>query len=454
MKFLIIISTVLLLLSCKKQDKWLGVKSSKADVVPSSLKDIQALLDNDGVMNSNTPGIGFIGTDNFYVTYTKWLAALNAQERNAYIWAPDIYNGEFGFDWRYAYQKVEYSNIVLELLQKIPQDSSNYPVWNNVKGSALYFRASALNDLAQIYAKPYNSSTADHDPGLPLRMSSDVNEKSVRATVKETYEHIISDLLSAIDLLPLNPVYQTRPSKVAVWGLLAKVYLNMEDYERAWQYANTALFSYNSLLDFNTVSVRGLFSMPSFSAGNKELIFYSKSLSFSITAFATMVDTSLYQSYDANDLRKSIFYVNRSGGIVFRGSYTGSSPYFSGIATDELYLIRAECFARKNNPIAAMEDLNTLLSMRWRTGTFISLTAIDADDALREILIERRKELPFTGNIRWEDLRRLNKESRFSKTLVRILNGITYTLPPGDLRYTYPIPPDEIALSGLEQNPR
>jgi len=454
MKLLIIIvSFVLLISSCKKQD-WLNIKSNKSDVVPSSLKDLQALLDNERIMNSNTPGIGFVGTDNYYVTYAKWQAALNEQERNAYIWAPEIYNGEFGYDWRYAYQKVEYSNIVLELIQQIPKDSSNSAVWNNVKGSALFFRASSFNDLVQIYAKPYSSSTADHDLGIPLRMTSDVNKKSVRATVKETYERILSDLLLAIDLLPLTPVYQTRPSKVAAWGLLAKVYLNMEDYEKAWQYANTALFSYNSLLDFNTLSVPGLFSMPSYSSGNKELIFYNNTLSFSISAFATMVDTTLYQSYDANDLRKNIFYVNRSGGIVFRGSYTGSSPYFSGIATDELYLMRAECFARKNDPTAAMKDLNTLLAKRWKTGTFIPLTAVNADDALKKILIERRKELPFSGNIRWEDLRRLNKDSRFSKTLIRVLNGITYTLPPGDIKYTYPIPPDEIALSGLEQNPR
>lgn len=449
----IIVSALLLFLSCKKKD-WLDVKSNKADVVPSSLKDLQALLDNDAVMNESTPGIGFIGTDNYYVPYTKWLAALNAQERNAYIWAPEIYNGEPGFDWRYGYQKVEYSNVVLELVKNIPQDPSNILAWTNVKGSALFFRAAAFYDLAQIYAKPYNLTTADQDLGIPLRATSDVNEKSVRASVKETYSKILNDLLAADELLPLNPVYRTRPSKVAVWGLLARVYLNMEDYEKAWQYANIALMSYNSLLDFNNISTTLLFPLPTYSGVNKEVIFHSIAAVYGISSFQTRVDSILYQSYSPNDLRTTVFYRSVSAGTVFRGSFTGTAQYFSGIATNELYMIRAECFARKNDYVSAIRDLNTLLQKRWKAGTFIPFTAANAEAALRIIITERRKELPFTGNIRWEDLRRLNKDSRFSKTLIRILNGISYTLPPGDINYTYPIPPDEIRLSGMPQNPR
>lgn len=441
-----------LFLSCKKS--WLDVKSNKADVVPSSIKDLQALMDNDAVMNSNTAQIGFVGTDNYYVNYAKWQASLNAQERNAYIWASEIYNGELGFDWRNGYQKVEYSNIVLNLLENIQPDTGNTSARNNVKGSALFFRSAAFYELVQLFAKPYNSSMAAMDMGIPLRLTSDVNKKSIRASLKETYEKIIADLLEAIDLLPSQPVYSTRPSKVAVWGLLARVYLNIDEYEKAMEYANKALTSFNSLLDFNTILLTPLFPLPPISKGNREVIFYSKTAVLGISAFQTRVDSTLFQSYDPNDLRKIIFYLNGAAGIVFRGSYTGTSQYFSGIASNELFLIRAECSARKNDHLSAMNDLNILLKNRWKTGTFIPLSAANADEALRKIIIERRKELPFTGNIRWEDLRRLNKDSRFSKTLIRILNGITYSLAPGDINYTYPIPPDEIRLIGLPQNPR
>jgi starch-binding outer membrane protein, SusD/RagB family len=69
------------------------------------------------------------------------------------------------------------------------------------------------------------------------------------------------------------------------------------------------------------------------------------------------------------------------------------------------------------------------------------------------ILQERRKELPFTADVRWEDLRRLNKDPNFQKTIVRVLNGTTYTLPPNDPKYVLPIPENEVQLSGLQQNP-
>jgi hypothetical protein len=100
-----------------------------------------------------------------------------------------------------------------------------------------------------------------------------------------------------------------------------------------------------------------------------------------------------------------------------------------------------------------MNNLNALLVKRWKTGTFIPLTASNTDDALNKILLERRKELCFRG-IRWSDLKRLNKDLKYSKTLVRVLNGQTYTLLPNDPKYVLPIPDNEIRVSGIEQNLR
>ena len=125
---------------------------------------------------------------------------------------------------------------------------------------------------------------------------------------------------------------------------------------------------------------------------------------------------------------------------------------FSGLATDELFLIKAECLARAGNASGALSTLNDLLRARYAQGTFVDLHADDPQQALRLVLQERRKELVFRG-IRWSDLRRLNKEGA-GIVLTRLLNGKTYTLPANSNKYTLPIPPDEIALNGIEQNPR
>lgn len=444
-------------IACSKQDRFLDIKSNKADVIPSSLKDYQAMLDNDNVMNSNYPSLGDLASDNYYVINTTWEAARTAQERNAYLWATEIYNGEPGFDWQYLYQQAAYANIVLEGLTKIELTRQNKSDWNTAWGAALFYRASAFYNLAQVFAKPYTPASAN-DPGIPLRLTSDVNILSPRATLQQTYDQIISDLKAADTLLPALPAYKTRPGKTAAKALMARVYLNMANYTTAAQYATEALALFNTLIDYNTLNPAAVISFPAYQNNNPEVIFYATSISFGITSYNNLkADTLLYRSYASNDLRKTIFYKdNGVNGIAFKGDYTGNiiPSKFSGLATNELLLTRAECYARQGNTSAALADLNKLLIKRWKTGTFIPVTATDAGNALSIILTERRKELPFTGNRRWEDLRRLNQEPLFAKTLTRTLNGQTYTLPPGNNRYVYPIPDKEIMLNGIQQNVR
>jgi len=70
------------------------------------------------------------------------------------------------------------------------------------------------------------------------------------------------------------------------------------------------------------------------------------------------------------------------------------------------------------------------------------------------ILAERRKELVMRGT-RWSDLRRLNKEARFQKTIQRTsADGQVYVLQPNSNLYTWQIPQRDIILSSIEQNPR
>ncbi len=457
--YIIVLSVLLLVIntSCKKQDDWLDKKNNKADFIPTTLKDFQALLDNSDVMNTFYPTIGLLGGDNFYIADVN-LASVNEIERRSYNWTKDIYGGIVTIDdWKVPYQVAEYANIVLEGLNKIQVTNSNQSEFNNIRGQALFFRAFAFYNLAQIYCKPFNATTASSDLGIPLRMTTDVNVKSVRSTIAETYERILLDLKESENILSATASYATRPTKIAAQALLAKVYLCMEDYTNANTYANTVLTSYSTLLDYNTRSATPLLTFPNYSTGNPEILFWVQGtnyLSIYPNSSYGFVDSLLYKSYDSNDLRKTLLYKSFSTtDYKFRGSY-GFNYIFSGLAINEIYLIRAECYARSGNTSAAMNDLNTLLQKRWITGTFVPYSATNADDALRQILKERRKELPYTGQLRWEDLRRLNKDPRFAIILTRISGGVTYTLPPNDPRYVLPIPDVEIQLSGIQQNPR
>jgi hypothetical protein len=214
---------------------------------------------------------------------------------------------------------------------------------------------------------------------------------------------------------------------------------------------------YDSLLDYNTLKSTVAYPITGL---NKEVVFLSMIGDDLANTGNCIVDSNLYRSYDNNDLRKVMFYkTNTAGQATFIGTYTGgvvgtasSSKAFGGIATDEVYLTRAECYARTGNITAAMTDFNNLLRQRWKTGTYVDKTAANTSEALSLILQERRKETPFRG-LRWFDLRRLNNEGA-NITLTRNLNSQLYTLPPNDPRYVLPIPPDVIAISGMTQNER
>ena len=186
---------------------------------------------------------------------------------------------------------------------------------------------------------------------------------------------------------------------------------------------------------------------------NSEVLFDMSSANLNFLLSTTLrVDTVLISSYATTDRRKDVFFRISNGRYTSKQSYGGGpTTRFTGLATDEVYLIRAECNARKGNTAVAMSDLNTLL--RNRISPFADLQATSPTDALQKILAERRKELCFRG-VRWSDFRRLNKEPQFAVTLIRKIKGQTFTLPPNDQRYVLPIPPVVIFLTGIPQNPR
>ena len=439
--------------SCRKSS-FLDTKPNQALVVPTSITDCQALLDNDEVMNgfgnSGYPSLGETGSDDYYTSNALY-AYYDQTDQNACIWAQQVYgSGTEVEDWDLPYRTVFYSNEVLQVLATITPTSDQQAAWNMAKGSALFFRAFAFYELSQIFAPAYDSITASSDLGIPQPLSPDVNDKIFRTTVQQTYNQILQDLAAATPFLPSLPQgYPTRPCRAAVYGLLARVYLSARAYSQAGAYADSCLQLQNSLMNYDTVT-QALFP---FNRWNAEVIFsaeYYKMTGPASTGLS-LTDSNLYQSYQPGDLRQSLFF---KYGNYFFGRYDQQGYFFCGLATDELFLTRAECRARAGDIPDAMADLNTLLQARWTNGAFIPLTAATAEDALQQILTERRKELLYRG-LRWTDLRRLNKESGRAITLTRIVNGQTYTLPPNDPRYIYPIPENVLAANpGMAPNPR
>jgi hypothetical protein len=434
------------IISCKK---YLDEKSDKSLVTPSTIKDLQGILDDNYIMNLHTPGFGETSSDDYFISDEDYYS-LGDIDRNAYIW--QLTNYTYGNDWNAAYSAIYNSNYCLESIEKIKPSIEEEPQWNNVKGSAYFFRAYYFLDLVWEYGKAYDDQSSASDPGIVLRLGSDFNVKSVRATVKESYEQVISDLKNAIPLLPEHPSHVMRPSKAAAYGLLARAFLTMRKYDSAYRYSDLCLNIKDDLLDYNSSEVNTVGNVP-FTPFNREIIFYSTQTG-NYTPKAqpyALIDTVLYGSYGSNDLRKLVFFFPNNGFFSFKGHYSGSgNTFFSGLATDEIVLIRAECNARKGNITDAMSDLNKLLVNRWAAGTFVPLTASTVQDALSVILTERRKELTQRG-LRWIDIKRLNKEGALI-TPTRVVATQTYRLAPNSDKYALALPADIINVTGIAQN--
>lgn len=437
--------------SCKK---FLDKKQNTVLVTPSSLSDAQALLDATPYMNEqHTPSYGEASVDGFFMKDADYNASV-IQYQSVYTWR--YYPFQAGAeDWSAGYQPVYYANLAMDLLRDIERTTANQEAWDNVQGSALFFRSYYFLCLLWNYAKAYDSSTADRDLGIALRLTSDFNVPSTRAYNQECYQRVISDTKAAIPLLPIYPQHVMRPSKIGAYGLLARCYLSMRDYKDALSYADSCLQFFSALMDYNADAdiVGGVSGTRPFKRFNKETVFYSEmdgrpSIYYSSRS---RTDTSLYASYGANDLRKAAYFsTNTDGYHQFKGSYAGSSICFSGIATDEMYLVRAECLVRMGQIQEGLSDLDNLLAKRYQSGTYVPANGLNQTDALSLILNERTKELTLRG-LRWMDIKRLNKESR-NIVLKRLVNGNEITLLPNANFYALPLPADIIQLTGIPQN--
>ncbi|MBE9462123.1 RagB/SusD family nutrient uptake outer membrane protein [Dyadobacter subterraneus] len=429
------------------ESDFLDEKPRKSLLVPTSLEDFQALLDNGLQLMNTVPYHTLLADGDFKLTDAYYLSQ-SQLNRDTYSWSDQAQRTLPG--WDTPYKQIFNCNVALDGLSQLGKDQQQSQDYAQLKAAALFYRASAFYQLALQFAPGYIAGGENSAPGIVLPLRADVDQQLGRSTVKETYDRILADLTLAESSLPAVAAYLSRPGKPAALALLARVYLTMQDYSQALSYAEQCLGLKGGLLDYNTLTATSAAPFPlAFNQGNTELLVFSEMRSSLLGNAAITVDSSLYNSYQPGDLRK-VLYFNSSRN--FKGSYTGTLYPFAGLATDEVYLVKAECQARLGKTDQAMQTLNALLEKRWAKKDFKPLSAASARQALEIILLERRKELLGRG-IRWADLKRLNQDPAFAVTLSRTISGKNYVLAPGSQRYQFKIPEDQVSFGVVAQNP-
>ncbi|MCD0489693.1 RagB/SusD family nutrient uptake outer membrane protein [Pedobacter sp. MC2016-14] len=463
--FLGAIVFVLTNISCTKS--FLDAKPNTDITQPITLDEFQKLLDNTTAIN-RSGGLAILSCDEFqYSSDALWSSAPTATARNSYIWTKDLYEGEIVDSWNIPYTSIFYANNVIEGLSRIEISTVNTLQWNNIKGWALFVRAYAYYELVSNFAPVYDSSNSSRDLAVPLRLKPSIDELLPRASVTMVYNQILEDLNEAVNLLDLSlPIARSRPSKIAANALLSKIYLSMRNYEKAEIHADACLSSYSKLIDYNLLSKTAAAPFPR--AHDEQIYAKSAVTNQSYITRGTSSGANTYIQitsevlglYEPNDLRKTIYFVQQTDGSydLKQGYFGPGLNPFTGLATDEVLLIKAECLARRGEITTAMDKLDQLRIKRWSPNAtspakaYQNLIAADPVDALAKVLLERRRELVWRG-VRWDDLKRFNKEGA-NISISRSVNGQLYTLLPNSNRYIFPIPDDEISLSGISQNER
>ncbi len=454
-KILYMFITSILTLSCSQG--FLDIKPAKNLVVLSTIEDFEALLDRVAIFNEKgSQSLSLISSDDYFLTKSSWETIVTPFQRNVYIWDKEIFEGTQSADWDNGYERIFYSNIAIEGLNKIVPSENDQKKWNDVMARALFHRAWNHFNILVLFGE-YGSESQDlsNKIGIPLRKESDITIPVTRENVKAAYDFIIEDLNNAQTLFDDSKYNIERPSKQSVLALLARVYLYFQDYEKAFHNADLCLKMNAELIDYNELDASRSYPFPAYGLNNKEILFNSWQPSISALAQSRLcIDTNLLVTYSNDDLRLGMFFRdNGLGNKTFKGSYVGNLFMFSGISLNEVYVIGMEAAARIDKLDVALSLYNNLKIKRINKLSYVPQYEVSKDQLIELILKEKRKEMVLRSN-RWEDLKRFNNTSGAKMILTRKLDNQIYTLPPFDNRYTMPIPEYVIKFSGVQQNIR
>lgn len=456
------ICVVVMLTGC---NDFLDIKP-KGEKIPKTVTDYETLLNYESVQKVSDTYPTYL-TDDVYLpdvaqgTATPGLNSVEQSILNLYLFKKDVF-GEAQDDgfWFASYNRIYYYNTVIDNIMNAEGPSEQQK--HSIRAEALISRALEYLYLVNGYAKHYDVRTAETDPGVPLILDEDISKKDlVRASVKDVYAQIQSDLQAALPNLPAQPKGNAfRASKAAGYGILAKMYLYMGNYTEALKAANEVLAINNSLLDLKKYAVVkvqssiGRTNVPQ-DIDNPENIYIKFAPYVYGLSSKVFGSDELISLFSEDDMRLQIYFTKN-----FRNIPTDKyvwAPYLRAnlaVSSPEIYLIAAECEAREGSVERAIALINKLRDNRIKNNT--DVVATDRNDALQKVLEERRRELAMSGMVRYIDLKRLNQESQFAKTVTHVTGEGTFSLEPSSPLYVLPIPAKVMRFNknSMKQNER
>jgi len=357
------------------------------------------------------------------------------QYEDIYLWN-DTNASPLTLSFLYAsfYKIIFHANHVIENHANITGDALEV---NQLVGEAYALRALQYFQLVNLYAKPYNKTTADSDKGVPIVSEYNIEQKYDIQSLQEVYDFIVEDIVKAEDLINIDKQQvglNYRFSKVALKSLKAKVYLYSNEWQKVIETCKLALVMQSNLQDLNTINTQ----MPSEFNSVESILALDLVSSFDISTHAFMSNNFLNKYDKVDDLRFNLYFTK--DGPIYKVNKNSDIKYKSTFRVAELFLNLTEAYIQTDNLNLAKSELISFAKNRYTPTKMVTyetqINSLSKESLYKELLDERAREFAIEGQ-RWNDLRRTEQPE-----IIKTYGGITYTLQKNDSRYVIPFPND------------
>ena len=373
--------------------------------------------------------------------------------------------------WLVYYQGIRSANEIIARLDSETED----PQQRYWLGQALAYRAMCYLDLARLYEPKQNRYVPVDDSILGLTVPVVTEETTMEQAVRNPrakrdvmYGFILSDLESAMESFEIAATggyaaSVTRPSLNAVYGLLARTYIEMgywennpepKAFEKVIEYADKVIASFSPLTEdqwhdpstgFNKASsnTSWVWGLTLDSSMTNNLFNFTAMMSveanFSYAQYTVPgINALLYSKASDSDFRKYTWYVAGSGmpyrfagtveegnenmaeainyqSLKFRPAMGNCNDYSVGVAADhplmrveEMYFLKMEATLRHSGVAAAAQLLQDFLNTyRYKDGSYVCSAQTD-EEFVEEMMIHKRLEFWGEGVLIY-DYKRLDR---------------------------------------------
>lgn len=354
--------------------------------------------------------------------------------------------------WFDFYNVIDRANRVLTAKERLEfETEAEQSEADLIEGEMLAVRAWQHFELYRMFVRFTDSNAL----ALPYMQESVISfpERLDQTTYLSL---LISDLERAETLLSEQLRSQDKMSLTTVHALRARIALYLENWQEAIDYSSLVIdeVELTSIDDFPNLwndSENGeiLFRLNRAVPADGTVQVWERTGNEDVFFLAALGLVDLFNP--ADDVRYPVYFQQEEEGLGVGKYNQRSDKNLADIKlfrVSEQYLIRAEAHANLGNLDEASQDIQSLLEQRLFTPIVVDYQS--QNEAISDILLQRRKELAYEGH-RYFDLKRL--ENSFERDPRDLNRAVSTGLSANDPRFNLPIPQDEVfANPNMQQN--